>query len=114
MSLGIDQSDDANKAKMKHSGLNKEKDTIASVAVHSTNANCVQLDDNGLQIVTREAIRREIWLYNWTIETKKLARMHKNSGKTAKEEKQRFLMCVENYATCQWYADSKTHFRKMD
>uniref|UniRef100_A0A7S3PU53 Transcription initiation factor IIF subunit alpha n=1 Tax=Chaetoceros debilis TaxID=122233 RepID=A0A7S3PU53_9STRA len=120
MSSGSDRSDDENKAKINGgngntSGLNEDKDAIASAAVHSTNANGVQLDENGLRIITREAIRREIWLHNGSIETKKLARTYKISGKTAKERKQRFFnVCRELCNMSNGMLTLKQHFRKMD
>jgi hypothetical protein len=74
-----------------------------------------QLDENGLRVITKEAVRREIWLHNGSIAMRKLAKVYNVSGKSDKERQERFkTICRE---LCNMSAGKlilKQHYSRMD
>ncbi len=119
-SSASDRSDDETgrarkKAKKNGTSPIDSGDMKASAAVHTTTASGVQLDENGLRIITKDAIRREIWLHNCSIELKKLAKTYKISGKAAPERRKLFLnVCRELCNMSNGMLILKQHYSKMD
>jgi hypothetical protein len=79
------------------------------------NANVRQVDENGLRIITKEAVRREIWLHNGTIPTTQLFKKFKAHGKKFRDRAKGLSeICLE---LCTMEGDDltlKQHYAKMD
>ena len=85
----------------------KPRTTVPAVNVR-------QVDEHGLRIISKDAVRREIWLHNCSIPTTQLFKKFKAHGKKFKDRRKVLLdICLE---LCTMEGDLltlKPHFAKM-
>jgi len=111
---GSDRSEDETSMGASSKGaINKASTTAESTS--TTTAKTVQLDENGLRIITKDAVRREIWLHNGSVKMRTLAKVFKISGKSAKERQERFkTVCKELCNVNNGVFILKQHYSKME
>ena len=126
LSSGSDRSDDEKEApapKRKSpdpdvSASNTEKNVIPTenkIIPSSRETNTRQVDENGMIIISKEAVRREIWLHNGSIAAKQLFKKFKANTKKNKERRKLVMsICLE---LCTMEANQmlvlKQHYAKM-
>ena len=112
---GSDRSDDESPAP---GGVGKRGGSGAGTSGASTNpssSGATQLDDDGLRIISKETLRREIWLHNGSIKMRKLAKVYSVSGKSDKERKDRFKrICKELCNMKDGMLILKQHYSRME
>lgn len=108
---GSDRSDEeqtADSPSSKPTALN----TTSSAAKSAASNN--QLDENGHRIITKDNVRREIWLNGGNIKLRTLAKTYKISGRAAKERKDLFKkICLELCTSKDGVLYLKQHYSKM-
>lgn len=126
LSSGSDRSDDE-----KEASASKRKSPDPSISANNSKKNEIskenkilqssretkirQVDENGMIIISKEAVRREIWLHNGTIAPKSLFKKFKANGKKYKDRKKVIMdICLE---LCTMEANQmlvlKQHYAKM-
>ena len=112
---GSDRSDDESPAP---GGVGKRGGPGAGTSGASTNpssSGATQLDDDGLRIISKETLRREIWLHNGSIKMRKLAKVYSVSGKSDKERQDRFKrICKELCNMKDGMLILKQHYSRME
>jgi len=73
----------------------KEKATQQKAQKAATAASQVQVDENGLRIITLEAVRREIWLHHGSIPIKRLMKIFEVKTKWGPERQNKFREVVK-------------------
>jgi hypothetical protein len=74
----------------------------------------IRYDENGLRVITKDVIRREIWLNNGHIKTQTLCKIFKYSKKTTQERKDRFQeICMELCSMKDGVLYLKQHYANM-
>lgn len=116
---GSDRSDDEMQSDSPQRETQSQSDTSVEVAkspsTTKTTSAGVQLDENGLRVITKEAVRREIWLHNGSIKIRKLAKVYKISGKASKERQELFKkVCKELCTAKNGVFILKQHYSKME
>jgi hypothetical protein len=116
---GSDRSEDEMQSDSPHRESKSQSDTSVDMSkplsgTRTTTAG-VQLDENGLRVITKDAVRREIWLHNGSIKIRKLAKVYKISGKASKERQELFKkVCKELCTAKNGVFVLKQHYSKMD
>lgn len=116
---GSDRSEDEN-PKANDSGKTADQSGASAGAkgasTQATTASGVQqLDENGLRVITKEAVRREIWLHNGSIAMRKLAKVYNVSGKSDKERQELFkTICRELCYMSDGKLILKQHYSRME
>lgn len=110
---GSDRSDDEMQMDSSQRDTKSQSDT--SVEGTKPTAAGIQLDENGLRVITKDAVRREIWLHNGSIKIRKLAKVYKISGKASKERQELFKKVCKELCTAQnGMFILKQHYSKME
>lgn len=110
---GSDRSDDEMQMESSQRDTKSQSDT--SVEGTKATAAGIQLDENGLRVITKDAVRREIWLHNGSIKIRKLAKVYKISGKASKERQELFKkVCKELCTAKNGMFILKQHYSKME
>ena len=111
---GSDRSDDELLPTRTTDAASANQNTAGAAGI-TTTASGVQLDENGLRVITKEAVRREIWLHNGSMEMRKLAKVYKVSGKSVKDRQEKFKsICKELCNMSNGMLILKQHYSKMD
>lgn len=110
---GSDRSDDEMQMDSSQRDTRSQSDTSVEGTKPSTAG--IQLDENGLRVITKDAVRREIWLHNGSIKIRKLAKVYKISGKASKERQELFKkVCKELCTAKNGMFILKQHYSKME
>jgi hypothetical protein len=112
---GSDRSEDDTSMGTSPKGPKNKTSTESTTAAATTTVKGVQLDENGLRIITKDAVRREIWLHNGSVKMRTLAKVFKISGKSAKDRQERFkTVCKELCNVNNGVFILKQHYSKME
>jgi hypothetical protein len=92
-----------------------EKETkgasLPSTALNAPNA--MQVDENGLRIISKDAVRREIWLHNGSLITQQLFKKFKAGKKYPDRKKVMLQICLELCTINGSVLSLKQHYAKM-
>ena len=89
--------------------------TAQNASAAATAPKRVLLDENGLRIITKDIVRREIWLHNGSINMRALAKEFKVNSKAAKDRQDLFKsVCRELCNISAGVLVLKQHYSKMD
>jgi len=73
-----------------------------------------QVDEHGLRIISKDAVRREIWLHNGSIQTQELFKKFKTKGKKNRERKKVLVDILLDLCTMDGQVLTlKQHYAKM-